>query len=253
MIGGRERRGLEHSFAFSAALLVICVIGAALAVVHLHVKSTLVRGMTARSFSVAKSIGAVATPSLLAYNYAALQAAAEKAVQDPDLIYVILHDKEGTVAGLGGRGIALGGSLPPLPVGITEPTTRDVVFDTPRGKGEPIFEAIVPVRVEGSGIPWGTVRVGLSYGPLRADLNRLDLGLVGLGLVLAVLGVLCSRWMARRIAAPLRRLAEGTEALSAGDTTHRIRVSGARELAELAQAFNTMMDRVQEMAEESTA
>ena len=94
MIGRGERRGLENSFAFSAAALVICVIGAALAVVHHHVKATLVRGMAARGFAVAQSIGAVATPSLLAYNYAALQAAAEKAVQDPDLVYVILHDKD---------------------------------------------------------------------------------------------------------------------------------------------------------------
>jgi len=59
--------------------------------------------------------------------------------------------------------------------------------------------------------------------------------------------------MARRIAAPLRRLAQGTEALSSGDMNHRIRVGGARELAELAQAFNLMMDRVQEKAAESTA
>lgn len=246
-----ERRGLENSFAFWAAFLVVCVIGAALAVVHVHVKSTLVRAMTKRGFAVAESIGAVSTPSLLAYNYTALQAAAEKAAQSPDLVYVVLHDKEGTMAGFAGQGVSSGKSLPPLPIGIDQPRTRDVELETTAGK--PIFEAIVPVRVEGSGTPWGTVRVGFSYAPLRTDLNRLDLGLGGLGLVLAMLGVLCSRWMARRITAPLRRLAEGTEALSAGDTTYRIPVAGARELAELAQAFNIMMDRVQEKAAESTA
>jgi PAS domain S-box-containing protein len=95
--------------------------------------------------------------------------------------------------------------------------------------------------------------VGVSYRPVTAELRRVEIGLALLGFVLAAPAVICGRWMARRIAAPLRTLAEGTEALSSGDTSHRIPVTGARELSELAQAFNLMMDRVQEKAAESNA
>jgi PAS domain S-box-containing protein len=116
-----------------------------------------------------------------------------------------------------------------------------------------VFEAIVPVRVEGVHEPWGTVRVGLRYDRVDAELSRLKLGLALLGLILGLGGVLSSRLTARRIAAPLRKLAEGTEALSMGNIEHRIPVTGAVELAELAQAFNVMMDRVQEKAAESKA
>ncbi|NIM02385.1 MAG: PAS domain S-box protein, partial [Acidobacteria bacterium] len=51
----------------------------------------------------------------------------------------------------------------------------------------------------------------------------------------------------------MRTLADGTEALSYGDTSYRIPVGGARELAELARAFNRMMDRVAEKDCESVA
>jgi PAS domain S-box-containing protein len=97
------------------------------------------------------------------------------------------------------------------------------------------------------------VRVGLSYDSVYAELRRVEVWLAVSGAILVLLAVASSRLMARRITAPLRRLAEGTYALSMGDTSYRIPVSGARELAELGQAFNTMMDRVQEKAAESDA
>src|SRR5260221_6027613 len=75
--------------------------------------------------------------------------------------------------------------------------------------------------------------------------------LVLLGALLALVAVLCVRLVARRITAPLRNLAQGTEALAAGELQHRIPVSGAKELSDLARAFNTMSDRLQEKASES--
>jgi PAS domain S-box-containing protein len=72
-----------------------------------------------------------------------------------------------------------------------------------------------------------------------------------LGVLLSLVGLSISRYLARRIAAPLRNLADGTEALSYGDTSYRIPIRGSRELAELAQSFNRMMDRVEEKDTES--
>ena len=96
-------RTLEQSFSISTALLVLCVIGASIVVIENRVGATLRRSLEARGAAIAKSIGAVATPSLLAYNYAALQMASEGAAGNDGVVFVAIHDKEGVLAGLSGR------------------------------------------------------------------------------------------------------------------------------------------------------
>jgi len=237
------KRSLEHSLAISVGLLVTVLIGTTMLLVHSRVAASLRKEMGARGFSIARSIGAVATPSLLAYNYAALQIAADGASGDDGVVYVIIHDKEGEVAGVAGRsGFAVEPRVPPA-----VPLSRQVDVGTGT-----VLELAMPVLVEGVDEPWGLVRVGLSYEPVAAELRRIDARLSLFGLALAICAVACGRLIARRITAPLRRLAEGTEALAAGDTSHRIPVVGPREIAELAGAFNSMMDRLRAKAEEST-
>jgi PAS domain S-box-containing protein len=248
----KKRQRLERSFALSTALLVILVIGATMVVVLTSVKSILAHGLEERGLAIAESIGAIAKPSLLAYNYAAIQVAAEGAIEYPALVYVVIHDKEGEVAGTA-RSVSSAAQFPPLPETSRSPITRDVLLREESGGTREMLEAVVPVLVDRVDVPWGVVRVGLAYDSLNASLQRLKIGMAVSGLILALLAVFSSRWMAQKITAPLRRLAEGTEALSKGDTSHRIPVAGACELAELAQAFNSMMDRVRDKAEESEA
>ena len=242
-----KRRRLEQSFVVGSTMLVVLMIGATTALVHDRVSSALKRGLHDRGLAIANSIGAVATPSLLAYNYAALQIAAEGAVEDPALLYVVIHDKEGEIAGVAGATL-YSSYFPSLPDEIYEATSRPVTLVKDDDETKLVLEALVPVLVEGARDPWGTVRVGLSYASVYSELRRLEVWLAVSGVILILLAVVSSRLMARRITAPLRRLAEGTVALSMGDTSYRIPVSGARELADLGQAFNTMMDRVQEKA-----
>ena len=246
-----QDRTLEQSFSISTALLVLCVIGASMVVIENRVKANMRRGLEARGAAIAKSIGAVATPSLLAYNYAALQMAAEGAAGNDGVVFVAIHDKEGVLAGISGRAPAeatVEGAVDSL-----AESSRDVEVGRKdrAGSRERVIEVSVPVLVEGVEVPWGRVRVGLSYDIVASELRQLGIQLFLLGALLAVAAVLCGRWLARRITAPLHNLARGTEALSAGDLEHRIPVSGAKELSELAKAFNTMSDRLQEKACES--
>jgi len=241
---------LERNFTASTVLLVVVLIGTTMLVVRNRVDDTLRRNLEARGYSIARSIGAVATPSLLAYNYAALQVAAEGASGDPGVLYVVIHDKEGMVAGVAGR-LHPPGVDQPLQSPLLQPLDVQVEAADGTGSGETALELRVPVFVESVDEPWGTVRVGLSYGPVAADLRRLTLGLVALGLLLGVVAAAAARWMARRMTEPLRKLIAGTEAVSSGDMSHRIPISGVRDLAELARAFNVMVERVQDKARES--
>jgi PAS domain S-box-containing protein len=244
-------RTLEQSVSISTAFLVLCLIGTSLAVVENRVRANMRRGLEARGAAIASSIGAVATPSLLAYNYAALQMAAEGAARNEGVVFVAIHDKEGALAGVSGRAPAE--SRAPVEARSLVSDSRDVEVDRHDGTGafERVVEVSVPVRVEGVAVPWGHVRVGLSYDIVASELRHLGAQLALLGAFLALVAVLSVRWLARRITAPLRRLAQGTEALAAGELEHRIPVSGAKELKDLARAFNTMSDRLQEKACES--
>jgi sensor histidine kinase regulating citrate/malate metabolism len=212
-------RTLEQSFSISTAFLVLVLIGASMAVVENRVKANMRRGLEARGEAIARSIGAVATPSLLAYNYAALQMAAEGAAGNEGVVFVVIHDKEGVLAGLAGRAPnetqrAVGA----LPAGSE---TRDVEVDRAgaKGKREQVVEVSVPVHVEGVDAAWGRVRVGLSYDIVASELRHLGMQLVLLGALLAALAVLCVRWLAPHHGAA-RILAQGTEALAAGDLQH---------------------------------
>jgi PAS domain S-box-containing protein len=245
-------RTLEQSFSVSTALLVLVLIGTTMVVVENRVESNMRRGLEDRGTAIAESIAAVATPSLLAYNYAALQMAAEGAAGNQGVVYVAIHDKEGELAGVAGR---LSDTSRENPSDVSaEATTRDVEVEAAEGKRrrEQVIEVAVPVHVEGVEVAWGRVRVGLSYDIVAAELRRLGIQLFALGALLAASAVLCVRLLARRITAPLRNLVAGTEALAAGELQHRIPVSGVKELADLARAFNTMSDRLLEKADESS-
>lgn len=252
MIGRLWReRTLEQSFAASTALLVVVLIGATLVVVHSRVGGVLRTSMGDRAFSMARSIGAVSTPSLLTYNYAALQVAADGSVLDPGVAYVAIHDKEGNLAGLAQSvraGLEPGRELQDVPeVG----SASNLTLTGPGGASLDVLEVAVPVRVGAQNETWGTVRVGLTYNRLHAKLRALDMFLLLFGGTLGLIAVLSGQWLARRITAPLRGLSEGVDALAEDRTAPRIRVEGAREIAELGDKFNRMTDRLGEKARES--
>lgn len=227
--------------------------GTTMFLVHTRVLLGLRQELQTRGYSMARSIGAVATPSLLAYNYSALQLAAEAASNDLGVVYVVIHDKEGGVAGAAGRS-PVEGTRAAQAVGVVGSRVASTIRVPRQGRGiESVLHVSVPVFVEGVGEPWGSVHVGLSHDLISVELRRLDLALLVLGLTLAAVAVASGRWLARRITAPMRDLVQGTEALSAGDMSHRIPLSGPREMADLAGAFNVMMDRIQEKARESEA
>jgi len=238
-------RRIESSLSISTAVLLVLVLSVTMIVVERRVKENMRDDLERRGVAIARSIAAVATPSLFAYNYSALQMTAEGAAGDQGVVYVAIYDKEGALAGEAGRlpeGSPLRLSSVSDPRGVRE---VEVQGEGDGRRHERVVEVAVPVRVEGVSEAWGRVRVGLSYEIVASELRELRAQLIVTGLLLAVLALIVVRLLTRNIMAPLRRLAEGTERLAAGDLEHRIPVTGARELADLARAFNTMSSRLQ--------
>jgi signal transduction histidine kinase len=63
--------------------------------------------------------------------------------------------------------------------------------------------------------------------------------------VVLLLGTLLAFFAAGRVLAPLRTLRDTAEGITGTDLTRRIDASGSDELAELAQTFNSMLDRLE--------
>jgi len=81
---------------------------------------------------------------------------------------------------------------------------------------------------------------------LREYRQQLALTLGMFLLATLILAELLSRWLTR----PLRYLETGTAAFAAGDFSVRVQPVGARETRALAEAFNTMADRVEHVVAE---
>jgi two-component system sensor histidine kinase AtoS len=56
-----------------------------------------------RGKAIAQSLVATSTKALLTYDYITLEQFANQAAQDPNILYVVVHDKENRVAGFSNR------------------------------------------------------------------------------------------------------------------------------------------------------
>lgn len=126
---------------------------------------------------------------------------------------------------------------------ITQPTTGSV----PSSEGQVDYLA-VPVSVDGQTL--GVFVVAAFRDLERADQNEILRAVVTVGVVLLVIGTVLAWRLANRVLAPVRRTAATARAISETDLSQRVEVHGHDEVAELAQTFNEMLDRVSAAFEE---
>ena len=110
----RKRRfiSLRYRFIFITSCLLILLLGTLGSILITHQSLTIRNQLERRGLAISRSLAATSKASLTTYNYIALEQAANQAQRDdPDIVYVIIHDKEGRVAGYSGRA-DLQGTLP---------------------------------------------------------------------------------------------------------------------------------------------
>jgi len=79
-----------------------------------------------------------------------------------------------------------------------------------------------------------------------APYRRIQAGLLLLGLLAAFAGISGSAVLAGTITAPLRKLAEGTNQVAAGNFDYRLDIRTRDEIGDLAQSFNVMIRGLRE-------
>ncbi|HLC40761.1 MAG TPA: methyl-accepting chemotaxis protein [Methylomirabilota bacterium] len=120
----------------------------------------------------------------------------------------------------------------------------------PSTKG--LFEVVMPVNFEG--VYLGVLRLGFTTEHIERALTRTQYLGSFVGLVCLVLGTALYAYAARRIARPLKEAVASLEELARGegDLARRIEVRTNDEIGSLSGAFNSFLDRLQEIISVAT-
>lgn len=237
----RRRLSLARRFTLVFSCVVLVVTGLLSGLIESYMSRILNRQSELRARSLALSLAAVSRPYLLTYDYLAVQQMADATIQEPDLAYVVILDKEGKVAGYGGhrdrQGMSLTGLADLRALHADQPRTQRVTHQDEAG-AIPVVESTIPVRVGDAGERWGTVRVGLSLEPVRHEMLVARLFLLFAAACGVVLSVFAAHVLARRVARPLERLVKAATDLERGQWDRGFQVRTGDEIEELAGRFS---------------
>lgn len=121
-------------------------------------------------------------------------------------------------------------------------------------KGEEIYdfftpvligEVLVPIAQMGEEKIGGFVRVSLSLEEVAVQNRKMFLiGLV-ITILVILLGLMMSVFLAKRITEPIRQLTKEVEAISRGDFSRRIKIKTGDEIEDLGRTFNQMVEDLQ--------
>ncbi len=240
----RRQMRMQTRFMVYFGTVVVLLMTAVILLMESRQSTTMLRQTEMRGAAVANSIAAVVIQSLYEYDYVYLQQAAETAARDEGVAYVIILDKEGTVAGHSGRPERVG--HPPVDEYSREVGRSDTQVirrfrnNLDLGLDEPLLDIAVPVRSGQNSVKWGTIRVGLSLDSMYAELARTRMLLVALGLGAIMIVLVSVRFFSRQITQPLEQLASATATVASGNLEYEVNEDLVGELGDLAHSFNKM-------------
>jgi PAS domain S-box-containing protein len=236
---------LQYRFMAITSLLLAFLLAAIILVVSRQQSSIISEQLELRGLAIAQSLAATSKTDLITYNYIALTQSANQAAQDPNLIYVIIHDKEGRVAAFSGRADLQGKFLQDAVSRNASSAAKPLVqTDFFSDQQTPILDIAVPVLVPGSERTWGVIRAALSLVPMRQQIRRVQLTIAGIGLLALAAAVLGCTWLARRITKPIGRLVDATIVAAQGNLDQEIRIITGDEVEVLADNFSIMIREI---------
>ncbi|MCP3888978.1 MAG: HAMP domain-containing protein [Desulfobulbaceae bacterium] len=198
-----------------------------------------------RGKAIAQSLVATTTKALLNYDYITLEQFANRAAQDPNILYVIVHDKEHRVAGFSNRPDLQGKKLTDkISYGAITATLPIVQKIDAESGSHPGLDVALPVFLPDSMSRWGTIRVGLSLTPMYKQMSQTIWIILGIGIVALFTGTIISVLGAQRVTRSLGELVWATMDVAKGNFTHTIGVKTGDEVEVLAANFAVMTKEI---------
>ncbi len=231
-------------------LIVVLILGTAF-LVEQGQRSAIVQEVEKRALVMVQALESAVASDLVTYNYVSLDQSVQKFSRGPDVVYVFVFDKEGSIAAQFIRDQPLSQLLQQRSEIKPGGAIVDQVY-VPGTEREAVYDVKFPVMVEGSADPWGLIRLGVSLQGMHQEIARTRWQIVGFVVLGILVGSLASIVLARRIARPIQALTQGVAAVGRGDFGHRIDVASQDELGQLSIAFNEMsaqLARVRDLEE----
>lgn len=236
---------LRYRFILMTSCMLILLLGT-LALLLGFLQSRTIRGqIEGRGLAIAQSLAALSMSDLLTYNYVAIERSANQAAQDPDIVRVIVHDKEGRVAGYSGRpdlqNKFLKDEVSQNALTAMAPLIQEGLWESPEVL---LLDVAVPVFPSDSQDRWGTIRVGLSLAPMYLQIRQTQWIILAVGLVALAFGILVSIWAAKRVTHPLGNLVRATLEAAQGNLNQNISAQTGDEVELLASNFSAMIREI---------
>ena len=236
---------LRYRFIIMTTCMLVILLSTLALVIDFLQSRTIRRQLEERGQAIAQSLAATSISDLLTYNYIALERTANRASQNPDIVSVIFHDKEGKVAGFSDRpelqNTLLDDNISRKILSSQQPIIQTVYLKADK---QPGLDIAVPVYPPGTDTRWGTVRVRLSLAPMYLQIRQIKWVLLIIGLIALVFGTVVSTWAARRITKPLDNLVHVTQEAARGNLSQKIRVRTGDEVQVLASNFDAMIREI---------
>jgi len=213
--------------------LVLLLGGGVTLQVRAILSSTLTAQLREASVSLGRDLAARSTDPLLINDlYSVLRLLRETRLNNPDVRYAFILDREGrVVAHTFGAGF-------PADLATANTVAPDVHHHTIAIQTEEgiIWDTAVPI-FDGRA---GTARVGLSEARMRATVAAVTTRLLLTTGLVSLVGIAMATFLTWLLTRPVQQLVAATEAVRRGDYTPRVRRWADDELGDLADAFNVM-------------
>lgn len=280
---GKIRIGLPFKFVLSISVVILLT---SLSLTWFFINNQIVQIRTAledRCTMLARNLANSSEYGVLTGNKAFLKKLNNIVLNEQDVVYSIIYDKNGVALALTEKYTDkdLYKELEPIINYRIHAATRrgppyenqfvkDTIKLTYNSKsGQPVHDTMCPIMIErvtpgrdeavagrsAKGYSAneelvGFARVGISMSRMQRQIGDIKFGVVVLTLIVVVFGILLSIFLVRIIVKPIKQLSLGTRKLASGDLNYHVNVQSNDEIGELADSFNQMASDIRKYIKE---